>query len=175
VVAGALVIADPLYVLPSAAMSAPAALEHADVAVAVTTPLPPAEARVSVLPVRLVAEPWVPGQPDLAERTAERPPPPVARPPADGVFQRGTASWYGPGFAGNRTANGEVYDPSGLTAAHRSLAFGTIVRVTNLRNGRSVVVRINDRGPFVGGRIIDLSAGAVVGMVTSNRVVRRLS
>lgn len=82
------------------------------------------------------------------------------------VFQSGQASWYGPGFAGNRTANGETYDPSQLTAAHRSLPFNTRVRVTNQRNGRSVVVRVNDRGPFVGGRVIDLSAAAadVIGM-----------
>ncbi|MGK7930936.1 MAG: septal ring lytic transglycosylase RlpA family protein [Microcystaceae cyanobacterium] len=78
---------------------------------------------------------------------------------AKGV-SRGVASWYGPGFHGRRTANGERYNQHGLTAAHRYLPFGTRVRVTNLRNNRSVVVRINDRGPFVGGRIIDLSAGA---------------
>lgn len=74
--------------------------------------------------------------------------------------RRGVASWYGPGFHGRRTANGERYNQHGLTAAHRHLPFGTKVRVTNLRNNRSVVVRINDRGPFSGGRIIDLSAGA---------------
>ncbi|MDP8931437.1 MAG: septal ring lytic transglycosylase RlpA family protein, partial [Actinomycetota bacterium] len=73
---------------------------------------------------------------------------------------RGPASWYGPGFAGNATASGEVYDPSELTAAHRSLPFGTRVRVTNQLNGRSVLVRINDRGPFAGGRIIDVSSAA---------------
>ena len=72
----------------------------------------------------------------------------------------GQASWYGPGFDGRRTANGEVYNSNLLTAAHRSLPFGTKVRVTNMNNGRSVVVRINDRGPFSKGRIIDLSAGA---------------
>lgn len=71
--------------------------------------------------------------------------------------QAGLASWYGPGFAGRRTANGEIFDPSQLTAAHRELPFNTLVRVTNDRNGRSVVVRINDRGPFKGARIIDLS------------------
>lgn len=69
----------------------------------------------------------------------------------------GLASWYGPGFAGRLTANGEIFDPSSLTAAHRTLPFGSRVRVTNLNNGRSVVVRINDRGPFVAGRVIDLS------------------
>ncbi len=69
----------------------------------------------------------------------------------------GKASWY---KMGTRTANGERYNPNGLTAAHRSLRFGTKVRVTNLRNGRRVVVRINDRGPFIRSRIIDLSLGA---------------
>lgn len=79
----------------------------------------------------------------------------------------GIASWYGPGFHGRQTASGERFDQNALTAAHRSLAFGTRVRVTNLSNGRSVVVTINDRGPFVGGRIIDLSkqAAAKIGMV----------
>ena len=72
----------------------------------------------------------------------------------------GSASWYGGQFHGRTTANGERYDMNGLTAAHRSLPFGTRVRVTNLRNGRSVTVRINDRGPYVGKRIIDLSRGA---------------
>lgn len=74
----------------------------------------------------------------------------------------GTASFYGnnPGEGGPLTANGERYNPGGLTAAHRTLPFGTRVRVTSARTGRSVVVRINDRGPFIGGRIIDLSAGA---------------
>ncbi|MBL1210166.1 septal ring lytic transglycosylase RlpA family protein [Geminocystis sp. GBBB08] len=73
---------------------------------------------------------------------------------------QGIASWYGPGFHGRRTASGERYNQHDFTAAHRSLPFGTRVQVTNLRNGRSVVVRINDRGPHVRGRILDLSAGA---------------
>ena len=74
----------------------------------------------------------------------------------------GTASFYGnnPGEGGPLTANGERYNSGGLTAAHRTLPFGTRVRVTSPRTGRSVVVRINDRGPFIGGRIIDLSTGA---------------
>lgn len=70
----------------------------------------------------------------------------------------GVASWYGPGFAGRRTANGERFNPAEYTAAHRTLPFGSKVRVTH--NGRSVVVRINDRGPFHGGRVIDLSQAA---------------
>ena len=81
--------------------------------------------------------------------------------PASQLHQTGLASWYGPGFAGRLTANGEIFDPSQLTAAHKELPFNTLVRVTNQRNGRSVVVRINDRGPFRPGRIVDLSrAGA---------------
>ena len=88
-------------------------------------------------------------------------------PPVEGGVQTGEASWYGPGFHGRRTANGERYDQDALTAAHRTLPFGTRVRVTNIDNGRTVDVRINDRGPFVGGRIIDLSrAGArVIGLI----------
>ena len=69
----------------------------------------------------------------------------------------GQASWYG---SGHRTANGERFNPNGMTAAHRTLPFGTMVRVENRTTGRSVVVRINDRGPFVHGRIIDLSRGS---------------
>lgn len=72
----------------------------------------------------------------------------------------GVASWYGPGFHGRTTANGERYNMNDLTAAHKSLKFGTRVKVTNQNNGLSVVVRINDRGPYVGKRIIDLSKSA---------------
>lgn len=72
----------------------------------------------------------------------------------------GRASWYGPGFHGNHTASGEVFNQYALTAAHRTLPFGTRVRVTNVNNNRYVVVRINDRGPFSHGRVLDLSAGA---------------
>lgn len=72
----------------------------------------------------------------------------------------GTASWYGPGFHGRTTANGERYDMNAMTAAHKTLRFGTKVKVTNTSNGKSVIVRINDRGPFVGRRVIDLSKSA---------------
>ena len=72
----------------------------------------------------------------------------------------GMASYYGNELAGKRTASGEKFDPHGLTAAHRTLAFGSKVRVTNLANGKDVVVRINDRGPWGGGRVIDISLGA---------------
>jgi rare lipoprotein A len=75
-------------------------------------------------------------------------------------YQIGTASWYGSYFDGKPTASGEAYDMHDLTAAHPTLPLGSYVRVTNLRNGRAVVVRVNDRGPIVQGRIIDLSYGA---------------
>ena len=76
---------------------------------------------------------------------------------ADGYIERGVASWYGPTFHGGNTSSGEAYDMYGMTAAHKTLPLPTYARVTNLRNGRSVVVRINDRGPFVANRLIDLS------------------
>jgi rare lipoprotein A len=72
------------------------------------------------------------------------------------------ASWYGPGFHGHRTANGEVYDQMSFTAAHKSLKFGTLLKVTNLKNDKSVVVRINDRGPYIHGRDLDLSKAAAL-------------
>ncbi|MFO1457461.1 MAG: septal ring lytic transglycosylase RlpA family protein, partial [Steroidobacteraceae bacterium] len=81
----------------------------------------------------------------------------VLRPSAEGYVERGTASWYGPGFHAARTSSGEPYDMYAMTAAHKTLPIPVFARVTNLRNGRSVVVRINDRGPFVADRLIDLS------------------
>ncbi|MGA8056209.1 MAG: septal ring lytic transglycosylase RlpA family protein [Burkholderiales bacterium] len=72
----------------------------------------------------------------------------------------GEASWYGPGFQGNETANGEIFDQTKMTAAHPTLPMGTKVEVTNLENGKKVEVRINDRGPYVGDRAIDLSRAA---------------
>jgi rare lipoprotein A len=78
-------------------------------------------------------------------------------PTADGYDERGVASWYGPSFHGGNTSSGEAYNMYGMTAAHKTLPLPTYARVTNLANGKSVVVRINDRGPFVANRIIDLS------------------
>ncbi|GAB6097786.1 hypothetical protein JCM14469_40400 [Desulfatiferula olefinivorans] len=83
---------------------------------------------------------------------------PLAR--AEGFTQKGIASWYGPTFHGKKTANGEIYDMHAMTAAHTTLPLGTRVRVRNLANDKEVTVRINDRGPFVHGRIIDLSKAA---------------
>ena len=73
------------------------------------------------------------------------------------VVQSGPASWYGPGFHGRKTASGETFNTNAMTAAHRTLPFGTKVKVVNKKTGKSVVVRINDRGPYAHGRVIDLS------------------
>ncbi len=78
----------------------------------------------------------------------------------DGAGEEGEASWYGPGLYGRKTASGEVLRPGMLTAAHRTLPFGTCLRVTNLENGRVVEVRVNDRGPYAGNRIVDVSETA---------------
>lgn len=88
------------------------------------------------------------GVPGGAERTDPR------------EIERGIASWYGEGFQGRKTASGDIFDANALTAAHRTLPFGTLVRVRNPANGQEVVVRINDRGPHIGGRVIDMSRAA---------------
>lgn len=95
---------------------------------------------------------------------------------AGSVIATGMASFYGARFAGRKTASGEIFRPSMMTAAHRTLRFGTKLRVTNLRNGKSVIVRINDRGPFAKRRIIDLSKAAArkIGMVQSGTARVRL-
>jgi rare lipoprotein A len=100
-------------------------------------------------------------------------------PKAEAVYEmigQGEASYYGHELAGNRTASGERFNPNGLTAAHRTLPLGTRLRVTNVANGRSVIVRINDRGPFVGRRLIDVSLGAAreINMVRSGKAQVRL-
>ena len=79
-----------------------------------------------------------------------------------GEVIRGVSSWYGPNFHGKLTANGEVYDQYGVTAAHKTLPLGTVARVTNIDNGKSTILRINDRGPYVGDRILDCSYGAAI-------------
>lgn len=103
--------------------------------------------------------------PPAPQTTWEAPPPPqrVVRPaprtctPAHPYRRSGLASWYGRPYHGRRTASGQVYDMYRMTAAHRSLPFGSRIRVTNMRNGRSVVLTVNDRGPFVRRRIVDVS------------------
>ncbi|ALA57608.1 septal ring lytic transglycosylase RlpA family protein [Nitrospira moscoviensis] len=93
-----------------------------------------------------------------------------------GIKDRGMASWYGEQFHGKLAANGEVFDMSALTAAHRTLPLGSIIRVVNLQNGKHVRVRVNDRGPYVNGRILDLSyaAAAQLGMVEGGLSVIQL-
>ena len=104
----------------------------------------------------------------------------VATVPPAFTLEEGLASWYGGKFQGRLTASGEVFDTNLFTAAHKSLPFGTVVKVTNLLNGLSTVVKINDRGPFVEGRIIDLSRAAaekidMIGMGTARVTVEVLS
>lgn len=101
-----------------------------------------------------------PGQP--APSAPSGPPPAIERQPtAAGLYvEEGVASWYGIPFNGHRTSNGEIYDMHDMTAAHRTLPFGAVVRVTNMANGKQTEVRVNDRGPFVANRVIDLSLAA---------------
>ena len=100
--------------------------------------------------------------------------PAPGRPAAPGPVEIGTASWYGDAHQGLPTASGEPFDMHDLTAAHRTLPLGTRVRVTNLANGRSVVVRVNDRGPFVPGRILDLSYAAAQALAAVHAGITRV-
>jgi rare lipoprotein A len=93
---------------------------------------------------------------------------------ASAFQQNGMASYYGPELHGRRTASGERFNQHGMTAAHRTVAFGSRLKVTNLSNGRSVVVRVNDRGPFIRGRIVDVSAGAARQIGMHGRGVARV-
>lgn len=93
---------------------------------------------------------------------------------AHGWSETGIASWYGPNFHGKRTSNGEVYDMYQMTAAHKLLPMNTMVRVTNLENGKSTDLRVNDRGPFVDGRIIDLSYAGALTLGTAGKGTARV-
>jgi rare lipoprotein A len=84
------------------------------------------------------------------------------------------ASWYGPKFHGKLTANGEIYDQMALTAAHKTLKFGTLLKVTNPKNGKSVIIRINDRGPYIGDRELDLSKGSAIKLGLIEKGVSRV-
>ncbi len=151
-------------------------LGSAALLISITGSALPAFAGSSVLPAdRTVAIREIHLSPSWDEQFLRQiPPAPIAQAQqvasaAVRSVSNGQASWYGPGFYGNRTANGEVFRPGTRTAAHRTLPFGTLVRVTNLGNGRSTVVRINDRGPFHGNRVIDLAHGAAqdLGVISS--------
>lgn len=157
----------------SAAIAIAAVLTWAAVACAPTqTEAPSAAPGAATAPEPQPSATQAPGDEDAGRRTlmdAATDTPATGLATASGTIEEGMASWYGPNFVGRPTANGEVFDPSQLTAAHRTLPFDTRVRVTNLENGRSVVVRINDRGPFKDNRVIDLSQAAAreVGLMGS--------
>jgi rare lipoprotein A len=117
------------------------------------------------------------GKPGITEAAIESSMRHAVVPPAtSGVrpYQVGTASWYGSDFEGRPTASGEPYNMYELTAAHPTLPLGSFVKVTNLRNRRAVIVRINDRGPIVDGRIIDVSYGAAKVLNFQSRGVQRV-
>lgn len=126
----------------------------------------------------VAAPPEQPAPAPSAPSPPSGPPPAVERQPAlpGKYIEEGVASWYGIPFDGHRTSNGEIYDMHQLTAAHRTLPFGAVVRVTNLRNGKQTEVRINDRGPFVANRVIDLSLSAAqaIGMIGDGTAPVRL-
>ncbi len=90
------------------------------------------------------------------------------------LAQCGGASWYGPGFHGKKTASGQRFNENAMTAAHKTLPFGTVVKVTNQRTGKSIKVTINDRGPFARGRIIDLSKAAAAKLGTKKAGVGKV-
>jgi rare lipoprotein A len=140
--------------------SAPKFIALALVAFMTTGPAQLARAAESgpILPVEIAPLLQTDRIADIAESIADAEDP-VLRDIYESIGQ-GEASYYGNELAGNRTASGERFNPHGLTAAHRSLPLGTKLRVTNLANGMSVIVRVNDRGPFVRSRIIDVSLGA---------------
>ncbi len=118
----------------------------------------PNNSEASSAPIRAV-----PAKPEIRNHTGKNQP-----------YQIGTASWYGEYFVGKPTASGEDFDMYDMTAAHPTLPLGSYVRVTNLRNGREVVVKVNDRGPIVPGRIIDLSYGAAQVLQFENRGLQRV-
>jgi rare lipoprotein A len=144
--------------VPAMADSSKAATGHESVALA--APAPEVQEPSTKVAIREAdAQPTT--EDSLIKQAPPAPIAPLPKPaPRVVLTAKGQASWYGPGFYGNRTASGEVFRPGTQTAAHRTLPFGTKVRVTNLWNGRSTVVRINDRGPFHGNRVIDLAHGA---------------
>jgi rare lipoprotein A (peptidoglycan hydrolase) len=128
---------------------------------------PPADEPQTEIPSLESAPAAITPRPRETQETSPPPTLPTAAPST--VSQTGLASWYGARHHGKRTASGEIFDQNKFTAAHRTLPWGSIVRVTNLDNGKSVEVRINDRGPFKKGRIVDLSRAAAraLGMLRS--------
>ena len=113
------------------------------------------------------ASPLAPSEPSSSEPAPAMVKPDVTAKPETKPVATGKASWYGPGFHGKKTASGEIFDDAKLTAAHKTLPMGSKAKITNLRNGKSVKVEINDRGPYVADRVIDLSQAAAhaIGMI----------
>ena len=168
-----------LAAIVASMLAACAAHPHRPSPTPAPAPLPPPPADVAAVPDAVPrAEPRAAhGNPPFYDAMGHRY---FVLSSSDGYDERGVASWYGPTFHGGSTSSGEPYDMYGMTAAHKTLPLPTYARVTNLRNGKSVVVRINDRGPFVANRIIDLSytAAAKLDMVrdgTAMVEVRALS
>ncbi|MBB4856924.1 rare lipoprotein A [Novosphingobium chloroacetimidivorans] len=145
---------------PKAALNAALALPFVGIMLAAGAAAP----ALADQPAGLIAPAAVPFAAIAAPGTlVDQPPLTAAQPAAEPTYQKlasGMASYYGRELAGNRTASGERFNPADLTAAHRTLPLGSKVRVTNSRTGDSVIVRINDRGPFHGNRLIDLSEAA---------------
>ncbi len=149
--------AQPTRRMPLAALLAGVLLLGA----CATAPVPD---RAEPAPTPSAPPPARPAQPETSAPDDGAMPDSAARTSPGGApvkeFQRGQASWYGPGFHGRKTASGERFDMNTMTAAHRTLPFGTLVRVRSLVTGKEIDVRVNDRGPYSGGRIIDLSRAA---------------
>jgi rare lipoprotein A len=139
-----------------------------------TSAMPPAVVEPSPESTRAVVPPSPESKPAVVGRAPESTPAPRAPRP---VTMTGRASWYGDFHQGRLTANGEIFDKNALTAAHRTLPFGTRLRVVNLENDREVEVRINDRGPVVPGRVLDLSyaAAPALGAVGSGVIPVRMT
>lgn len=163
-------IRSPWLALSALALVAlPATAGHAEQPAAATV----AAAFADLGPAR--TEPFAEASAVDVTEVAATPPAAAADPAADAplsaqvatMLDTGMASYYGRELAGNRTASGEAFDPTDLTAAHRTLPFGTRLRVTNQRTGQSVIVRVNDRGPYARGRVLDISHAAAeqIGMV----------
>jgi len=148
-------VAAMLGMAPLAASTAATPDTPADSAIPLQTGTAPTEFAAEIMPMPEASLPEAASDPAEVQ-------------PAATPLGRGTASYYGRKFHGRRTASGEAFDMGALTAAHRTLPFGSLVRVTNPANGRSVTVRINDRGPFTRGRVIDVSRAAAqqLGLIT---------
>jgi rare lipoprotein A len=133
----------------------------------------PKAAGLSLL-VALAACAHRPSGPGQGEEVPEGPPPPEVTPPRSHEVEEGLASYYGRRFQGRRTASGQRYDAEALTCAHRTLPFGTRLRITDLESGRSVEVTVNDRGPAVRGRVVDVSLAAARALDLTKRGVARV-